>query len=64
MLSLFFFWADADLANGAYKEFAAFIDGTATISTGQILERALFAVTYNKATGEDTTVQLDITGTV
>lgn len=64
VLSLFFFWADANLANGTYREFGAFVDGTATISTGQIFERALFAVAYTKATGEDTTVQLDITGAV
>jgi hypothetical protein len=64
ILSLFFFWADANLANGTYREFGAFIDGTATVSTGQIFERALFAIAYTKATGEDTTVQLDITGAV
>lgn len=60
-LSLFFFWPDANLANGSYTEFGAFIDGTSSVNTGKIFERALFGITYTKATGEDTTVQLDIT---
>lgn len=61
VLSLYFFWPDANLANGTYREFGAFIDGTATISTGKIFEHALFGTPYTKASGEDTTIQLDIT---
>lgn len=56
-----FFFPSADLPNGTYREFGTFIDGTGTIGTGKIFNRALFASAYVKATGEDTTVQLDIT---
>ena len=56
-----FFFADGVLANGSYNEFGTFVDGSATIGTGQIFNRALFGSTYVKASGEDTTVQLDIT---
>ncbi len=59
--SLFFFFSDATLANGTYYEFGSFVDGTSTIGTGKIFNHALFTVAYTKATGEDTTVQLDIT---
>lgn len=61
ILSLQFFFSDASLANGTYREFGTFIDGTSTVSTGQIFNRALFGTAYVKASGEDTTVQLDIT---
>jgi hypothetical protein len=61
VLSLFFFWASADLANGSYNEFGMFVDGTATVSTGKIFNRVLFGTTYTKATNEDTTVQCNIT---
>jgi len=59
--SLFFFFSNANLANGTYREFGTFVDGTSTISTGRIFNRALFTVAYVKATGEDTTIQLEIT---
>ena len=62
VLSLFFFWPDASLTNGTYTEFGAFIDGASGINTGQIFEHALFQLPYAKSAGEDTTVQLDITG--
>ena len=61
VLSLFFFWPDANLSNGTYNEFGMFVDGTATVSTGQIFNRVLFGTPYTKASGEDTTVQCDIT---
>lgn len=61
VLTLRFFFADGVLANGSYNEFGSWIDGTATIGTGKIFNRALFGSTYVKASGEDTTVQLDIT---
>lgn len=61
ILSLYFFWASADLANGTYTEFGTFVDGTATISTGKIFNRVLFGTSYTKATNEDTTAQVDIT---
>ena len=59
--SLFFYLSDATLANGTYYEVGTFVDGTATISTGKIFNHALFTSAYVKATGEDTTIQLDIT---
>lgn len=61
VLTLQFFFSDAVLANGTYYEFGTFVDGTSTISTGQIFNHALFATPYTKASGEDTTIQLDIT---
>lgn len=56
-----FFFSDGDLANGTYNEFGTFVDGTASVSTGKIFNRALFGTPYVKASGEDTTIQLDIT---
>lgn len=61
VVSIQFFYPDGGLANGSYNEFASFVDGSATISTGKIFNRALFGSTYVKATGEDTTVQVDFT---
>ena len=61
ILTLQFFFASVDLPNGSYNEFASFVDGTASVSTGKIFNRALFGSTYTKATGEDTTIQLDFT---
>jgi len=61
ILSLFFFFSDAVLANGTYREFGSFVDGSATVSTGKIFNRVLFASPYVKASGEDTTVQVDFT---
>lgn len=56
-----FFFADANLANGTYYEFGTFIDATATLNSGQIFNHALFGSAHTKATGKDTTVQVDIT---
>ncbi len=56
-----FFFADASLANGSYREFGTFVGGTASANTGSIFNRALFASTYTKAAGTDTTVEVDIT---
>lgn len=56
-----FFFADGDLANGTYKEFAMFCDGTATVSTGKIFNHVLFASNLVKATGEDITIGCIIT---
>lgn len=58
-LSLQFFLTDAELANGSYKEIGTFVDGSAGLGTGKIFNHALFGVTYVKATGEDTTIQVD-----
>lgn len=58
-LSLQFFLTDAELANGSYNEIGTFVDGSAGLGTGKIFNHALFGTTYVKATGEDTTIQVD-----
>jgi hypothetical protein len=52
---------DANLTNATYTEVGGFIDGTATIGSGQIFNHALLSPTYTKVSGEDTTIQIDIT---
>ena len=52
--SIQFFMTDAELANGEYKEFGIFC-GT------QLFARALILPTYTKATGQDTSVEYEIT---
>lgn len=59
-ITLRFFFADGDLANGSYYETGLFIDGTATVSTGKIFDRLLFGSVYTKGTGEDTTLEFII----
>lgn len=59
--SLQFFFSDAALANGTYHEFGSFIDGTSTIGTGRMWNHVLFGTAYVKSTGEDTTIEVDIT---
>lgn len=59
IVTLRFFFADAVLANGTYNEFGTFVDGTATLGTGKLFNRALFSTAYVKATGEDTTVDVE-----
>lgn len=59
--TLQFFFADGALANGTYYEFGSFVDGTGTVSTGKIFNRALFGVPYVKAAGEDTTIEMQVT---
>ncbi len=61
IVSIRFFFTDAELPNDTYTEFGSFIDGTITIGTGQMWNRALFTSPYVKATGEDTTVEEDFT---
>jgi hypothetical protein len=56
-----FFFSDSQLANQAYNEFGTFIDGSSTIGSGQLFNHALFSPAYNKVSGQDTTVQVDIT---
>ena len=51
-----FFMTDAELTDGEYKEFGIFC-GT------QLFARALILPTYTKATGQDTSVEYEITVT-
>jgi hypothetical protein len=60
-LTLRFFFASADLANGSYWEVGTFVDGTATVSTGQMFNHALFGSVYTKGTNEDTTLEVQFT---
>jgi len=59
VLTLRFFLSDAQLADDTYEELGLFIDGTATLGSGQMWNHALF--NYVKATGEDTTIEVIIT---
>ena len=61
VVQLQFFFSDAALPNGTYNEFGCFIDGTSSVGSGKMFEHALFGTPYVKNTGEDTTVELDIT---
>jgi hypothetical protein len=59
-LTLQFFFPDVSLPNGTYTEFGSFVDGSTGINTGKIFQHALFGTSYVKATGEDTTIELQI----
>lgn len=63
VLTLQFFFADIVLPNGDYTEFGTFIDGSGGVSTGKIFNRVLFGTPYTKSSGEDTTVEVQITVT-
>lgn len=56
-----FFISDANLTNGTYREFGTFVDGTVTLNSGRLFNHALFGTPHTKATGEDTTIQVDFT---
>jgi hypothetical protein len=60
-IALQFFFSDSALTNGTYTEFGTFVDGSGTVSTGQLFNRALFGSSYVKASGQDTTVEVDLT---
>lgn len=61
VVTIQFFFGDAQLADGTYREFGTFIDGTITLGTGQLFNRILFSPVYTKATGEDTTCEVEFT---
>jgi hypothetical protein len=52
---------DANLPNATYQEVGSFVDGSASIGSGQIFNHALLSPTYTKVSGQDTTIQIDIT---
>ena len=57
-----FFFADGSLANGTYKEFGTFVStDPTTLGAGQLFNRALFSSPYAKTSGNDTTVEVDVT---
>jgi hypothetical protein len=55
-----FFFSDSQLANQTYNEFGTFVDGAATIGTGQIFNHSLLTPAYAKSGGTDTSVEVDI----
>jgi len=61
VITLQFFFSNAALPNGTYNEFGTFIAGSATLGTGQLFNRAIFSSPYVKASGEDTTVEVEFT---
>jgi hypothetical protein len=56
-LTLNFFFASGDLANGTYYDIKLAVDGTSTVDTGRCFTRALFGTAYTKGTNEDTTIE-------
>lgn len=58
-----FFFTDANLANGTYKEAGGFMNATATLNSGQIFNRSVFGANYVKTSSVDTTLEIDVTFT-
>lgn len=57
-----FFWADLELTDDTYREFGIYANGTSlTLGNGRMFNHALFSPIYNKSSGEDTTVEVQIT---
>lgn len=63
MATFQFFFPDANLPNGTYPEWGTFVDGSATLNSGQIFNHALLSTPYSKSSGTDTTVQQDFSVT-
>lgn len=61
VLTLQYFFADGVTPNGTYNEFGTFMAGTSTVSTGRLFNRILFGSAYVKTSGEDTTVEVELT---
>ena len=59
-----FFYADVLTPDDTYQEFGMFVDGNATLGTGQLFNHLVFGTPLVKATGEDHTVVCRITGSV
>jgi hypothetical protein len=52
---------DANLPNAAYGEVGSFVDGSASIGSGQLFNHALLSPTFAKTSGVDTTIEIDFT---
>lgn len=63
IVTIQFFFPDVSLPNGTYSEFGTFVDGSAGMGTGQLFNHILFGAPawYVKNSGEDTTVEAQIT---
>lgn len=59
-----FFFPDALLPDDTYNELMMFIDGEPTIGTGRPFNRIVFDSPLVKATGEDNSILVRVTGTV
>lgn len=59
-----FFFSDALLPDDTYNEIMMFTDGTATLGTGRPFNRIVFDDPLVKATGEDNSILVRVTGTV
>jgi len=55
-----FYFPDANLTNGTYHEAGTFMNGTATANSGKMFNHALLGTPYTKASGVDTTLQVNI----
>jgi hypothetical protein len=55
-----FYFPDANLANNTYREAGTFMNGTASLDSGQIFNHALLGTPYIKTSGTDTTLQVNI----
>lgn len=58
-----FFFPDGALANNTYNEFGTFVDGNASLGSGQIFNHVILGTPYVKVSGQDTTVQVVFTMT-
>jgi hypothetical protein len=58
---LHFFFPDASLPNGTYREFGSFVDGNSSLNSGRMFNHALLSDPYEKVSGVDTTVELNVT---
>ena len=56
-----YFFPDNTLTNSTYKEFGCFIDGSASLGSGQLFNHSLFTTPYTKSAGTDITCQVNIT---
>ena len=54
-----YFFADATLTNVTYYEGGTYVDGNASLGTGQLWNHALLTSPYTKAPGTDITLQLN-----
>lgn len=56
-----FFFTDANLTNGTYKEVGSFMNASATLNSGKIFNRSVLGSNYVKTSSVDTTLELDFT---
>jgi hypothetical protein len=58
-----FYFSDSQLTNETYYEFGAFVGGSSSLNSGQIIDHALFGTPLAKVSGMDVTVQLSLSFT-